>query len=110
MSLVFFLMIRRPPRSTLFPYTTLFRSVSRIVDKLWAKELLERRENPHDRRQKAVSINENGIELLNQMYTCEIKGDQLLSALTAEEVFELNLILDKIRDGITSGEKEPKKN
>src|SRR5260370_32321974 len=26
---VFFLMIRRPPRSTLFPYTTLFRSVGR---------------------------------------------------------------------------------
>src|SRR5690349_24017077 len=24
----FFLMIRRPPRSTLFPYTTLFRSLS----------------------------------------------------------------------------------
>src|SRR2546422_4447444 len=27
--LFFFLMIRRPPRSTLFPYTTLFRSRSR---------------------------------------------------------------------------------
>src|SRR3712207_8076136 len=27
-STFFFLMIRRPPRSTLFPYTTLFRSVS----------------------------------------------------------------------------------
>src|SRR3712207_7757170 len=26
--IVFFLMIRRPPRSTLFPYTTLFRSVT----------------------------------------------------------------------------------
>src|SRR5260370_3704109 len=25
----FFLMIRRPPRSTLFPYTTLFRSIGR---------------------------------------------------------------------------------
>ena len=25
-SLFFFLMLRRPPRSTLFPYTTLFRS------------------------------------------------------------------------------------
>src|SRR5437588_7712317 len=24
---IFFLMIRRPPRSTLFPYTTLFRSI-----------------------------------------------------------------------------------
>src|SRR3712207_7706143 len=27
--LFFFLMIRRPPRSTLFPYTTLFRSLQR---------------------------------------------------------------------------------
>src|ERR1035441_10769342 len=27
----FFLMIRRPPRSTLFPYTTLFRSPSAVV-------------------------------------------------------------------------------
>src|SRR5256885_7122531 len=27
-SFFFFLMIRRPPRSTLFPYTTLFRSVA----------------------------------------------------------------------------------
>src|SRR5436190_10649599 len=26
-SLLFFVMIRRPPRSTLFPYTTLFRSI-----------------------------------------------------------------------------------
>src|SRR5437868_7978981 len=30
-SIFFFLMIRRPPRSTLFPYTTLFRSSSRVV-------------------------------------------------------------------------------
>src|SRR3712207_9469491 len=29
-SYIFFLMIRRPPRSTLFPYTTLFRSGPRI--------------------------------------------------------------------------------
>src|SRR2546425_5989902 len=28
--LFFFLMIRRPPRSTLFPYTTLFRSGPRV--------------------------------------------------------------------------------
>src|SRR5438034_10625248 len=30
--LFFFLMIRRPPRSTLFPYTTLFRSPSTAAD------------------------------------------------------------------------------
>src|SRR5256884_5809177 len=29
--LFFFLMIRRPPRSTLFPYTTLFRSIDQAV-------------------------------------------------------------------------------
>src|SRR5574341_2506297 len=29
-------MIRRPPRSTLFPYTTLFRSDKRKVDQAWA--------------------------------------------------------------------------
>src|SRR5690348_18092945 len=29
---LFFLMIRRPPRSTLFPYTTLFRSVHCRID------------------------------------------------------------------------------
>src|SRR5256885_14058750 len=31
----FFLMIRRPPRSTLFPYTTLFRSVSAPITDYW---------------------------------------------------------------------------
>src|ERR1051325_12050485 len=32
----FFLMIRRPPRSTLFPYTTLFRS--HVLDRLHERE------------------------------------------------------------------------
>src|SRR5258707_7035470 len=29
-NIFFFLMIRRPPRSTLFPYTTLFRSLAQL--------------------------------------------------------------------------------
>src|SRR5689334_25209662 len=42
----FFLMIRRPPRSTLFPYTTLFRSrrrwsrPSRMVSSEWGSSAL----------------------------------------------------------------------
>src|SRR3712207_7597843 len=39
-SLFFFLMIRRPPRSTLFPYTTLFRS--EVADRLIAPRPVER--------------------------------------------------------------------
>src|SRR5258707_7366237 len=36
----FFLMIRRPPRSTLFPYTTLFRSQDAGADTVTANEQL----------------------------------------------------------------------
>src|SRR3989449_5082454 len=44
----FFLMIRRPPRSTLFPYTTLFRSLSdadRLIGRLAGEG--GRLQNPH---------------------------------------------------------------
>src|SRR5256885_4069584 len=36
--LFFFLMIRRPPRSTLFPYTTLFRSRCRAGPRPWRRQ------------------------------------------------------------------------
>src|SRR5260370_2453283 len=36
-------MIRRPPRSTLFPYTTLFRSISSAMRLLMAPRAAERR-------------------------------------------------------------------
>src|SRR5688572_32118917 len=40
LSIIFFLMIRRPPRSTLFPYTTLFRSYGGItIDQIAAKHI-----------------------------------------------------------------------
>src|SRR3712207_8490142 len=39
-SIFFFLMIRRPPRSTLFPYTTLFRSEA-VCDAITATGVLD---------------------------------------------------------------------
>src|SRR5689334_25441924 len=36
---IFFLMIRRPPRSTLFPYTTLFRSIGMDVVRTTIEDL-----------------------------------------------------------------------
>src|SRR3712207_7935854 len=38
MGCFFFLMIRRPPRSTLFPYTTLFRSMHEEIFKRFYSE------------------------------------------------------------------------
>src|SRR3712207_6861895 len=43
---LFFLMIRRPPRSTLFPYTTLFRSYVAARNRLLAFMLHLRPSNP----------------------------------------------------------------
>src|SRR5258708_13805480 len=40
----FFLMIRRPPRSTLFPYTTLFRS---LQFRHWYRTVRRRRQSPN---------------------------------------------------------------
>src|SRR2546430_4897314 len=56
-------MIRRPPRSTLFPYTTLFRSqgVDKLIEMvLLQADLLELKANPN-RRAKGNVI-ESGLE------------------------------------------------
>src|SRR5579872_5673798 len=42
----FFLLIRRPPRSTLFPYTTLFRSIARAHASPSAARSIPDRSNP----------------------------------------------------------------
>src|SRR5437763_3305573 len=76
----FFLMLRRPPRSTLFPYTTLFRS--RVVQQIPAgprrghrrrrprlpDDLLERRAVPDPLVQLAVRSEEHTSELQSPMY------------------------------------------
>src|SRR5215208_7267318 len=49
----FFLMIRRPPRSTLFPYTTLFRSAAGVVDH--ARQGEPRRARGRDRSEEHTS-------------------------------------------------------
>jgi len=72
--------------------------VSRIVDRLFEKGYLTRTENPTDRRQKSVKITQEGMDLLDKMFNCEMKADTLLSNLTIEEVEELNRLLDKIRE------------
>src|SRR6478672_13001286 len=55
----FFLMIRRPPRSTLFPYTTLFRSRHRVHAHVAARARLPpaRRERADARDRKSTRLN-----------------------------------------------------
>ena len=72
--------------------------MSRIIDKLFEKRLVDRVEGSHDRRQKEVSITESGLSLLSQMDGCELEGDELLKNLSHAEAVELNRLLDKIRE------------
>lgn len=72
--------------------------VSRIVDNLNEKKLVERKENSSDRRLKDISITEIGLELLSKMDGCERKADSLLKNLTIDEVKIFNQLLDKIRE------------
>src|SRR2546425_12194590 len=64
-------MIRRPPRSTLFPYTTLFRSLL-LLDLAEARTLLAAvrallRHGPFDRRQGARDVLGHGF-LIHQRF------------------------------------------
>jgi MarR family transcriptional regulator, multiple gene regulator MgrA len=76
--------------------------VSRIVDRLFEKGLLTRKENPEDRRQKSVEITKKGLALLENMSDCQQREDTLLNNLSANEIFELNILLDKIRNNTGS--------
>src|SRR5471030_1363553 len=58
--LFFFLMIRRPPRSTLFPYTTLFRS-ARLADR--SQQRVEQARLCHPRRLDRKSTRLNSSHL-----------------------------------------------
>ena len=72
--------------------------VSRIVDKLYDKGYINRKESSTDRRQKDIEITNKGLELLDKMGSCDKIEDSLLKNLTLEEVTELNRLLNKIRD------------
>src|SRR2546429_5358888 len=53
----FFLMIRRPPRSTLFPYTTLFRSLAEDFVHLTAHEDEVRPQEAEEGDRKSTRLN-----------------------------------------------------
>src|SRR5947199_10356581 len=57
----FFLMIRRPPRSTLFPYTTLFRSDAEGGDHAERGGLGRGRQAGVDRDRKSTRLNSSHL-------------------------------------------------
>src|SRR2546425_7921298 len=74
-------MIRRPPRSTLFPYTTLFRSqVFDVNSREWFKEQVELSELLTDEEHTSARAS-----TLNAHYTSPVIVRGMYAALRSEE-------------------------
>ncbi len=71
--------------------------VSRIIDRLLKKDLIERKSNKADRRQKDIIINKKGLDLLMKIDAQEKKSTSPLAHLSLGEVQQMNDLLDKIR-------------
>src|SRR3712207_7727347 len=76
----FFLMIRRPPRSTLFPYTTLFRSFMRTPGRIFSQlELLEAAwELGIEQRSNVVEVYVRYLRERSEEHTSELQSRQYL--------------------------------
>src|SRR2546422_9922509 len=84
--LFFFLMIRRPPRSTLFPYTTLFRS----------GPLRARRAFPLVHRAVELPL-ENGPVNFERKFNCP-RSEEHTSELQSRLHLVCRLLLEKKKD------------
>src|SRR2546430_17723981 len=83
----FFLMIRRPPRSTLFPYTTLFRSVDAGVVAIFGVG-----QRVVDRRHEIV---DDAVELLDE------RSEEHTSELQSQSNLVCRLLLEKKKNKLT---------
>src|SRR3712207_6943800 len=81
---VFFLMIRRPPRSTLFPYTTLFRST------------MKSRKTTHEERVEIVKwVINNNMNYKEAANLNGIRSEEHTSELQSRQYLVCRLLLEK---------------
>src|SRR2546423_11997646 len=94
----FFLMIRRPPRSTLFPYTTLFRSYNNYFKAPWMPDRTEA--NPNELNQDDARYGFRCCHLKN-IWTAPLPPEtelsrQMTTSTTSIDIMARKLSLRKI--------------
>src|SRR3712207_8202024 len=89
----FFLMIRRPPRSTLFPYTTLFRSVEVGRDAADAPAL--RRAHAEERLDQGAAEREAAAEDQQHEAPGARRSEEHTSELQSRQYLVCRLLLEK---------------
>src|SRR5256885_7878833 len=93
-------MIRRPPRSTLFPYTTLFRSISGKIDlclsadeALAGPDVLVRQAMVRAQREHKLLLTSEGTEVEQELIEC--RSEEHTSELQSPCNIVCRLLLEK---------------
>ncbi|HNP97384.1 MAG TPA: MarR family transcriptional regulator [Cyclobacteriaceae bacterium] len=71
--------------------------VSRLLDRLTAKNLVEKSQCPNDKRAADISINQDGLDLLKTIDLHSEELDGIVSKLSLQEAEQLSQLLDKVR-------------
>ncbi|MFT5823083.1 MAG: DNA-binding MarR family transcriptional regulator [Crocinitomix sp.] len=71
--------------------------VSRVIDRLIKKDVIDRKENKLDRRQRDIIINQKGLDLLEIIDESEANFVQSIKHVSEDEIKLMNDLLDKIR-------------
>src|SRR2546422_6370151 len=83
-------MIRRPPRSTLFPYTTLFRSSGELHG-----FLVRKAEKEHGTGQRIEGFQEKGARVVIVDDVCTTRSEEHTSELQSRLHLVCRLLLEK---------------
>src|SRR3712207_8438260 len=92
-------MIRRPPRSTLFPYTTLFRSVGATLVRGAVRQVVEVT-HPHRRGERRAAVGGPREQHLEPVVrpghpVVEVRSEEHTSELQSRQYLVCRLLLEK---------------
>src|SRR3712207_8088418 len=102
--LFFFLMIRRPPRSTLFPYTTLFRSLGVNIHAFVL--YVQSHKHAHTMRQRLFGVN-TSLKARGKFIAAELsdgrrqRSEEHTSELQSRQYLVCRLLLEKKNNTLT---------
>src|SRR3712207_8161723 len=95
-SSVLFLMIRRPPRSTLFPYTTLFRSPS-VLTPVPRRAVVRQAEGAHAPVRAFGAAGREVADVYHQLaeHVLDVRSEEHTSELQSRQYLVCCLLLEK---------------
>src|SRR3712207_7492364 len=88
-------MIRRPPRSTLFPYTTLFRSSRMIAVRMAVSRRHQRSHRPQARAPKEERAGGGGAAAGRGQQELRLRSEEHTSELQSRQYLVCRLLLEK---------------